>query len=83
VSRVRLLVDLSVSSIGRGADDIENTASSNVACWTVFTELLPGNVLIKSVTTLRPKKNVGNDQYMKLHNKEPCYIYRSPSMVGC
>jgi hypothetical protein len=27
----------------------ENTASSIVACWTVFTELLPGNALIKSV----------------------------------
>jgi hypothetical protein len=26
------------------------TASSIVACWTVFTELLPGNALIKSVT---------------------------------
>jgi hypothetical protein len=35
-----------------GADDIENTASSNVACWTVFTELLLGNSLIKSVTIL-------------------------------
>jgi hypothetical protein len=33
-----------------GADDIENTASSIVACWTVFTELLPGNALIKFVT---------------------------------
>jgi hypothetical protein len=33
-----------------GADDIENTASSVVACWAVFTELLPGNALIKSVT---------------------------------
>jgi hypothetical protein len=33
-----------------GADDIENTASSIVACWTVFTGLLPGNALIKSVT---------------------------------
>jgi hypothetical protein len=28
----------------------ENTASSVVACWTVFAELLPGNALIKSVT---------------------------------
>jgi hypothetical protein len=28
----------------------ETTASSIVACWTVFTELLPGNALIKSVT---------------------------------
>jgi hypothetical protein len=30
--------------------DTENTASCPVACWTVFTELLPGNALIKSVT---------------------------------
>jgi hypothetical protein len=30
--------------------DTENTASSIVVCWTVFTELLPGNALIKSVT---------------------------------
>jgi hypothetical protein len=42
VSRVRLRVDLSVSSTGRGADDIENTASSTVACWTGFPELMPG-----------------------------------------
>jgi hypothetical protein len=27
----------------------ENTASSIVACWAVFTQLLPGNGLIKSV----------------------------------
>jgi hypothetical protein len=33
-----------------GADDIENIASSTVACWAVFTELMPGNALIKSVT---------------------------------
>jgi hypothetical protein len=32
-----------------GAGDIENTASSIVACWTVFTEVLPGNALIKPV----------------------------------
>jgi hypothetical protein len=40
-----------------GEDDIENTASSIVAWWTVFTELLPGNALIKSVTifSLFPK----------------------------
>jgi hypothetical protein len=30
--------------------DMENTAFPTVACWTVFTELLPGNALIKSVT---------------------------------
>jgi hypothetical protein len=35
-----------------GAGDIENTASSIVACWTVFTQLLPGNALIKTVTVL-------------------------------
>jgi hypothetical protein len=33
--------------------DTENTASSIVACWFVFTELLPGNALIKSVTLLK------------------------------
>jgi hypothetical protein len=32
---------------------IENIASSIVACWTMFTELLPGNALIKSVTILQ------------------------------
>jgi hypothetical protein len=41
-----------------GEDDIENTASSIVACWTVFTELLPGNALIKSVGIF---KRVGTD----------------------
>jgi hypothetical protein len=30
--------------------DKEYTTSSIVECWTVFTELLPGNALIKSVT---------------------------------
>jgi hypothetical protein len=29
--------------------DIENTASSIVACLTMFKELMPGNELIKSV----------------------------------
>jgi hypothetical protein len=33
--------------------DTENTASSIVACWTVFTELLPGNAVIKSFTILK------------------------------
>jgi hypothetical protein len=49
MSRVILRVHWSVTNTGRGADDIENTASSIVACWAVFTELLPGNALIKSV----------------------------------
>jgi hypothetical protein len=35
-----------------GADGIENTASFIVACLTVFTEQLPGNALIKSITIL-------------------------------
>jgi hypothetical protein len=50
VSHVRLRVHWSVTSSGRGVDNIENTTSSIVTCWTVFTELLPGNELIKSVT---------------------------------
>jgi hypothetical protein len=41
----------------RGADDIETTASSIVACWKVFTELLPGNALIKSNIFLRSTRN--------------------------
>jgi hypothetical protein len=32
--------------------DTENTACSIVACWTVFTELLPGIALIKSITVI-------------------------------
>jgi hypothetical protein len=36
--------------------DLENTASSIVACWTVFTELFPGNALIKSVTVFITEK---------------------------
>jgi hypothetical protein len=36
-----------------GLDDIENTASSIVACWIVFTELLPGNALISSVNNIK------------------------------
>jgi hypothetical protein len=52
VLHARLRVDLSVSSNGCGSGDMENTTSSVVACWTVFTELLPGNVLNKSLTVL-------------------------------
>jgi hypothetical protein len=50
VSRVRLRVHWSVTSTGSGADDIEYTASSIVACWAVLTQLFPANALIKSVT---------------------------------
>jgi hypothetical protein len=35
-----------------GMNNIGNTAPSFAACWTIFTELLPGNMLIKSVTIL-------------------------------
>jgi hypothetical protein len=48
---IRLRLYWSVTSIGHGADDIESPTSSIVACWTLFTEPLPGNVQIKSVTT--------------------------------
>jgi hypothetical protein len=58
VSHVTLRVHWSVTSTGRGADDIENTASSIIACSTVFTELLPSNALIKSVTTLSRVKRL-------------------------
>jgi hypothetical protein len=50
VSHVRLRIRLFLNSTGRGADDVENTDSSIVACWIMFTEPLPGNSLIKSVT---------------------------------
>jgi hypothetical protein len=51
-SRVRLRVHWSVTSTGRGADDIEITVSSIVACWGVFTGPLSGNALMKSLTML-------------------------------
>jgi hypothetical protein len=70
VSRVRLLVDLSVSSNGRGADDIENIASSIVACWTVFRELLPSNALIKSVTLLSVLHDFTANFYAKYFLRE-------------
>jgi hypothetical protein len=50
VSRVRLRAHWSVSSTGCGADVIETTASPTVVYCTVFTELLPGKALIKSIT---------------------------------
>jgi hypothetical protein len=45
-------LDIPIVPLLLGADDIENTASSIGACWSVFTELLPGNALIKSATVL-------------------------------
>jgi hypothetical protein len=41
------------SPFGESVGSTENTASSIVACFTVFSELLPGNALIKSVTILK------------------------------
>jgi hypothetical protein len=41
---------LSNLSIGASLGSAENTASTIVACWAVFSELLPGNTLIKFVT---------------------------------
>jgi hypothetical protein len=45
--------------------NIENTASSTVAHWAVFTELLPGNALVKSVTILF-------DEQYKLQSSSKC-----------
>jgi hypothetical protein len=38
--------------------DTESTASSIAACWALFTELLPGKALIKSVTVLYSLRNI-------------------------
>jgi hypothetical protein len=46
--------------------DMENTASSTVACWTVSTELLPSNALIKSVTISK------NMQVQYLQSRSHC-----------
>jgi hypothetical protein len=47
------------------ANDIETTASSIVACWTVFTVPLPGNTLIKSVTIFTADVCCGSYPYNK------------------
>jgi hypothetical protein len=72
LSRVRLRVHWSVTSIGRGAEEVKNTTSSIVACWTVFTELLPGNSLIKSVTIsyILVPWGTWSIEYPKLHLKD-------------
>jgi hypothetical protein len=68
VSRVSLQVYWFVISTGRGADDIENTASSTIAFWAVVTELLPGNALIKSVTVYKTFRQSFRDyQYARTH----------------
>jgi hypothetical protein len=52
MSHVRLRVHCSISSIGGGTVNIENSASSIVECWTVYMEPLLCNVLTKSITLL-------------------------------
>jgi hypothetical protein len=46
--------------------DTESTAFSVVACWTVFTELLPGNALIKSVTLFMEERILTGRKVRKL-----------------
>jgi hypothetical protein len=46
--------------------DTENTASSILACWTVFTELLPGNALIKFVSIIIIMNIVGTYRLYKM-----------------
>jgi hypothetical protein len=53
----------------------ENTASSSVACWTVFTELLPSNAFTKSVTiltsarTAHTKRRLKSWSFINLHSR--------------
>jgi hypothetical protein len=44
--------------------DTESTATSIVACWTVFLELLPGNALIKSVTIYINVRDLKYESYI-------------------
>jgi hypothetical protein len=55
---------LSSQSIGVSVGSAENTASSTVAWWTMFTELLPGNSSIKSL-----KYNTdGDSAFQSMHH---------------
>jgi hypothetical protein len=54
------------------ADDKENTASSIVACWTVFTELLPGNALMRSINSILNCFPVQTWQSNGTGNKRTC-----------
>jgi hypothetical protein len=45
-----LLLPCDVTAPAQAAGQAENTGSSIIVCWTVFTELLPGIPLIKSIT---------------------------------
>jgi hypothetical protein len=72
VLRVRLWVHWSVTSTGRGADDTENTASSIVACWAVFTELLSGNALMKLVEYGLGQRSTNWLKTRRLHSDLKC-----------
>jgi hypothetical protein len=50
-----------------GADHVENNFPYLVACWELFTEPLPGNALIKSVTICHISiKYYGNEEIYAL-----------------
>jgi hypothetical protein len=51
---------------------MENRASSLLACWTVFTELLPGNALIKSVKGIDHLQKTGANKNSK---ETQAYMY--------
>jgi hypothetical protein len=51
--------------------DAENTGSSIVVCCIVFTELLPGNALIKSITLCKGLKDIMNEKEEILPRQAP------------
>jgi hypothetical protein len=71
--------------------DTENTASSIVACWAVFTELLPGIALIKSVKKVRVKCFCEEDRKIVLcvlvtyHYRSTKYhqLFHEPPGIKC
>jgi hypothetical protein len=63
-----------MQSIGASDGSTGTTASSIIACWAVFTELLPGNALIKSVN--HATRADLNDVLHKYHPTSLClYVY--------
>jgi hypothetical protein len=56
-----------------GADGIENKASSIVACWAVFTELLPGNAICYNMFVVNA--NMYHDFMNLLFFMSVCYVY--------
>jgi hypothetical protein len=64
--------------LGDVTADTENTSSSIVACWTVFTEPLPGNVFIKSITILcRKRMNWNRKEGTKIYNHNELFPIRN------